>query len=136
MALIGRWMRRAWCRVNPARAKRLPDLVNSLCHLDLTRFQRLRFVREDGLLTVTCEYGNLLEIDVSDRLERTVRFGAQGTARVEWKSAAIKVAHPDDVSHRLVLVGVFGHLSRSIPPRPHDPSESFRRHGLQRMDAV
>lgn len=64
--------------------------------LDLTRWQHLRFVREDGLLTVICGSQTLFEIEVTDRLDRTVRFGSQGLARVEWKSASVKVAHPDD----------------------------------------
>lgn len=70
----------------------------NIVHLDLTQFQRLRFVREGGLLTVTSGSQTLFEMDVADRLERPVRFGAQGGARVEWKSASVKVTHPGDES--------------------------------------
>lgn len=67
-----------------------------VCPLDLTRFQRLRFVREDGWLVITSGAQTLLKMNVGDRLDRTVRFGAQGTARIEWKAASVRVSHPDD----------------------------------------
>ncbi len=74
------------------------DQQRRICCLDLTVFRRLRFVREGETLSISEGDQTLVSMKLSRPLNRAVRFGAQGPATVEWKSAAVRVTNPDDES--------------------------------------
>ena len=73
-------------------------VADTVCSLDLTVFRRLRFVRTGTRLSIHEGDRLIHESDIAGRLERPVRFGAQGPAEVEWKSASVRVTNPHDES--------------------------------------